>query len=25
LMVLALAGTLKTFPELLPPGSEGAR
>jgi hypothetical protein len=25
LMVLALAYTLKTFPELLPPGSEGAR
>jgi hypothetical protein len=25
LMVLALAGTLKTFPELLPPGSETAR
>jgi hypothetical protein len=25
LMVLALACTLKTFPELLPPGSEGAR
>jgi hypothetical protein len=25
LMVLSIAGTLKTFPELLPPGSAGAR
>jgi len=25
LMVLSLVGTLKTFPELLPPGSEKAR
>jgi hypothetical protein len=24
-MVLSLVGTLKTFPELLPPGSEKAR